>query len=353
MNYLDELKEFAFLHAASQKMNKKYFSHILNKIDRIDGCNKGSWNNEFKVIADHFFAKKKYSIALQYYNLARFPFINSIEKKLSHRKCIQSFLKFNIVDQKFIYHESEKVPFYFKKNKQKNAPLLIVIGGIVSIKEQWFRLLSLSKILNFSFVLMEMPGVGENSCRYHSGSYSIFTTLINSLENEANTKEVHIVAMSFGGNMALKYAAHDSRIKSIFTVGAPLFHFFTDKPWWNRVPLITKKTLAHICQCDEKSLFLKLQDFKLTENELSKINIPIHYIFSKKDEIIPIEEKNYFRNFLNHSITYEFDDVHGSPNHMKEVQLILLRYLLNISGKKVLSSVINLILKLKRNMINE
>ena len=353
MTYLNELKEFAFLHAVSQKMDKILFSNTLNKVKFAEDMGPGSWSSEFKNRGDIFFEKESYMDALQYYNLARFPFINSEERKAAHTKCLESFWKYNIakklnVEKRFLDYDGVKVPFYFRNQKNKNAPLLIVIGGIVSIKEQWARILLLSKKLNYSIVLMEMPGVGENNCKYHKNSYTIFSKIIDSLENRTITDKVHIIAMSFGGNMALKCAAYDSRIQSIFTVGAPLHHFFVNKHWWAIVPSITKKALSHLCKCDESDLFETLNEFSLSPSELSNITIPVHYVSSKKDEIIPATEIHFFKNCAKNKLIYEFDDIHGSPHHMKEIQLALVNYLLVGLNKKILAAMMNSCLKISR-----
>ena len=351
MNYLNELKEFAFLHATAQKIDKNLFSNTLKKIKYADEIGSESWSFEFKNRGDLFFEKGSYADALQYYNLARFPFINSVERNLAHNKCVESFWNYNIakklnVEKKFIDYDGNKVGFYFRNKKNKNAPLLIVIGGIVSIKEQWFRILLLSKKLNYSIVLTEMPGVGENNCKYHKDSYSLFSKIIESLSNITKTDNVHIIAMSFGGNMALKCAAYDSRIKSIFTVGAPLHNFFMDKNWWSKVPSITKKTLSHVCKCNESNLFNTINQFSITHNEISKITIPVHYINSKNDEIIPPTEIDFFQKFTNQKIIYEFDDVHGSPHHMKEIQIALISYMFLSLDNKIIPTVMKLYLKI-------
>lgn len=329
-----ELKTFAFLHIVSQHMNEKIVQKIFATIQCADGEKSGAWSVELKKFADNLFSEKQYQDALQYYNLARFPYINSASRKMAHQQCVNSFLLLNQTNQwkvkrKCIIHEGQQVFFYFKKAISQHAPLLIIMGGIVSIKEQWISIVALAEqlTLDINIVLMEMPGVGENLCCYHPMSYRLLSSVIHSLSSLANIHETHIIAMSFGGHMAIQCALHDKNIQSIFTVGAPLHYFFTDTLWWQSVPGITKKTLAHMMHIHDNA-FSDIQEFCITAEQLASIDIPIYYISSQHDEIIPPAEKKFLEKYLSSLHFYEFNDVHGSPHHMKEIQSILIAYLL-------------------------
>jgi esterase FrsA len=343
--YLDELKKFVILHAVSQRTESIIYNEILKNITTENKSGPGSWVYEFTHYADSFFKDKQFRQAVQCYNLARFPYIDSPEKSYAHYKCLSAFVKSdNIntssIEKRSFIHEGQRVSFYLQVSRNSHSPLLLVMGGIVSIKEQWGEFLLLAKKLDLTVAIMEMPGVGENHCQYHAESYSVFTNVINSLSGIADITQVYIIAMSFSGNMAIKAAHYDQRIKSIFTIGAPIFHFFRDKKWWDNIPTITQRTLQHITKLPPEDIFKSMHDFALNSDELKKINIPIFYVNSMHDEIIPKSEYQFLKFNYKQIHFYEFDDVHGSPNHLFQIKLLLLTFIIKHVKKKTIFTMI-------------
>ena len=108
---------------------------------------------------------------------------------------------------------------------------------------------------------------------------------------------------------------------SFIFLGAPIHHFFTDQAWWSQVPLTTKRTLAHLLHIEIEDLFPAISHMALSETQLKSLSIPLNYIFSRRDEIIPASEKHFLQQHTPRLNLREFDDVHGSPNHLKEMQL--------------------------------
>ncbi|MFU8797307.1 MAG: alpha/beta fold hydrolase [Gammaproteobacteria bacterium] len=340
MNYLDELKNFVILHANAQGISKSDCNRVLQKISNPDGASVGSWAYEWLAQGDYLFSQRKMVEAMHHYNLGRFPFINSNLREHTYQKCIntfhQLFIEKNNIKKLTIQHNDHIIPFYFSSHDNKSAPLLFIVGGIVSIKEQWYKFLQFGPKLGFSVVVVDLPGVGENPLHYHPNSYHYISGILNAVEHQANSTRTHMVAMSFGGHLAIQQAIHDKRIKAITTVGAPLHHFFTDTINWKKVPSITKQTLAHISRISEKNLFAFLHNFKLSKNLLSQLDIPIYYIHSKQDEIIPVAENIFLKKYSKYSKIIEFDDCHGSPHFLKSIKNYILLTLLETQPHRFL-----------------
>lgn len=339
---LAECKKFVRLHAIAQGMDMAEFEAILAKITRADGEQEGNWCYELTKIGHEKFTAKKYAQALSYYNLARFPYIDSTAKRNAHNNCLNAFNQLCLhhklpVEKISLSYLQEKITLYLYKAKKYRAPLLLVIGGIVSIKEQWYQFIALGKRLKIHVALLEMPGVGENTCRYTADADLYIQQVLDTLTDVVDTGHIHTIAMSFGGHLMLKNAATDPRLRSIITVGAPLSNFFTDADAWRNLPQLTKQALAHCINQDkdESALNLaKLRDYALSETLLANLTIPICYIFSDQDEIIHVEEKNILYKNCKNFILYSFDDKHGSPNHFSQIKLIILYHLLkNINSK--------------------
>ena len=95
------------------------------------------------------------------------------------------------------------------------------------------------------------------------------------------------------------------------------------------MPLTTKRTLAHLLALDIEDLFPALAPMALSEYQLQSLSIPLNYIFSRRDEIIPGSEKLFLQKHVKKLNLQEFDDVHGSPNHLRDMQLWIPMSILN------------------------
>ncbi|MBZ5750612.1 alpha/beta fold hydrolase [Metabacillus rhizolycopersici] len=330
-NYLHELKNFVELHIKSQ-----YLKHVepLNVLDRIfsyDNETEGSWEYEWLREGNRVLEKSP-SEAIQCYNFARFPYANNEMQKEVYNKLVESFTSslVNTGIKKEYHCFQDNVFTVYTSNLSPEKPLLLVMGGIVSIKEQWYKFLEVGPLLGFSVIVAEFPNVGENSLTFKANSYEMIQEILNHYEGEVDVENSYYVGMSFGGQLGIQCALKDSRIKGIVTVGAPLYEFYNlANNDWDNIPVITKKTLSHVCALTELELKENLSNLSIDVKALSKLKIPITYVFSLKDEIIPITELEFIQRNINNLDLITFDDVHGSPNHMDQIQKLIPEKILN------------------------
>ncbi|MDJ0744613.1 MAG: alpha/beta hydrolase [Xenococcaceae cyanobacterium MO_167.B27] len=326
MTYLNELKELIVLHAQAQGLTLSYCKSILDRISREEGNSPSSWVYEWSKEAERLKQKARWLEATSLYNIARFPFVQSPERKQAHFDCVESCTEWLLTKpqiQKININTTQGAfNVYFTKGLgDKKRPLLVVLGGIVSIKEQWVTFLEKADALDMAVAVTEMPRVGENTLAYGVDAGNMFSVLLEHLKFLADVNNTYVVAMSFSGHMAIQYALRDPRIKSITTVGAPIHYFFRDRNWWEQVPLTTKRTLAHLLALDIEDVFPALTPMALEKEQLQSLSIPLNYIFSRRDEIIPSLEKQFLQKNVKKLNLQEFDDVHGSPNHLQQMQL--------------------------------
>ena len=100
-------------------------------------------------------------------------------------------------------------------DEKRRRPLLLVMGGIVSVKEQWAPLLPKLRRMGFAAVVTELPGVGENTCAYHPESWRLLPHLLDRLSGSAGTDDASLLALSFSGHLALRAATEDHRIRRV------------------------------------------------------------------------------------------------------------------------------------------
>ncbi|MFG3255685.1 alpha/beta fold hydrolase [Streptomyces sp. NPDC048172] len=320
MEHLQELKEFALLHARGQGMAPAHAARVVSRIANDTPGDARSWASVW--VAEGRSASRRGDLlaACRSYALARFPYPADEERRLAQRLCVDAF------DTWRGEHDVERLEFplpgdatcrAWASGLDRDRPLLIVMGGIVSVKEQWAPLLPLLRKIGFAAVVTELPGVGENSCVYAPDSWRMLPTLLDHLAGRARVADTSLLALSFSGHLALRAAGKDARIRRVLTVGAPVTDFFRDTGWRAGVPAITLDTLRRLTgAADRDQLFAVLPEFALTAADLAAIRIPVRYVVSARDEIIPPGERARLRQAPGDIRFKVFDDVHGSPSHL-------------------------------------
>lgn len=347
---LDERKLFAELHAVAQRLPKKVYRRVTGQIQKST-----DWSLQWINEGDREASQHHFLTAMHYYNLARFPYADSTTARDAQQHCVQSFQQWAAtkpgIERRNLQWGVDSIPFYFRC-LSPTAPLLLVIGGIVSIKEQWSAFLDAGGALGVSVAVIEMPGVGENPLSYHADQAGFISALIDSLNDETDVERTFAVGMSFGGHLLLRAMQFDKRILGLTTVGAPIHHFFNETEWWPKVPLLTKMTLAHLAQVPLARLQTELSTMTLSEQDLQLIEQPVFYVQSLHDEVIPASEIDFLRCHLPNLQLHRFNDVHGSPNHMSVLRTMMpYTVLIGLRQRPMLQRLLALKLKVALNLV--
>ena len=81
----------------------------------------------------------------------------------------------------------------------------------------------------------------------------------------------------------------------------------------------------------ETELRALLGKFALGPEQLSDLRIPVRYVLSSRDEIIPGADAELLRRHAPGDVRFKtFDDVHGSPAHLAATRRWLLSSLLRL-----------------------
>lgn len=320
MDHLGELKEYALLHARNQGMTAKSAARVLARIHSDDPGDEASWARVWSAEGDALAGRGRLLDACRCYALARFPYPSDPDRTRARHAGVAAFDEWRRARRRGIERLELDHPdgtlACWTAGLDKGRPLLVMTGGIVSVKEQWAPLLPKLTRLGYAAVVTEMPGVGENSLRYTSDSWRLLPWLLDRLSDRARTTDTTLLCLSFSGHMALRAAVEDQRIRRVLTVGAPVAHFFTDEDWWGRVPGITVSTLCRLTgAADTAELRSLLKEFPLDAARLGGVRAAVRYVASARDEIIPPGEQELLRAALPDVRVKVFDDVHGSPDH--------------------------------------
>lgn len=337
MNDVSELKEFARVHA--RILNIRRYRDVLDRIDNDRDGAPGSWAVAWTGEGDRMLRAGRPLEAFSRYTMARFPYPDGPARAEAAQRGVSAFhawsRKATGIERLDIDLPTGRVGCWASGlSAREPLPLLLVMGGIVSMKEQLARSLVLLRRLGVASVVTEMPGVGENTLRYDADSWRLLPAVMDAVADRADVTRTYAFTFSFSGHLALRCAAEDSRIKAVITTGAPVHDFFVDADWQQTVPRITMDTLAHLTGAGDGDLADRLRALALTDKQLDAIQVPVSYIASRRDEIIPAGEVGHLRDHVDELRVIENDDVHASPRYLGESLLWLVLCVLELRGRR-------------------
>jgi pimeloyl-ACP methyl ester carboxylesterase len=329
---LDECKQHVQLHARVLRLDDDEVAGALARIESIEGEGLRSWGGEFMACASSTMCRHENDAALAYLNLAMFPY-SGIADRPEHQRRLRLFESMQAADPTLgrtvdLTIDGRPVRCLVRRHAAAGAPMLVVMGGIVSSKEQWSSFLKLGPRLGCSVAVLDFPGAGDNGLTYGPDSPRHMTSVFDALAAHMPADRILCVAMSFAGHLLMKTSLIDPRIAAIATVGAPVRMFFEDERWWQEVPELTKVTLARLARVSPAAVFAHLSRFALSHAELGRVDAAVEYVCSRHDDVIPTREADLIAADVPHANILRLDDVHGAPHHLPLVRVFVLHALL-------------------------
>jgi hypothetical protein len=329
VNSVEELKQYVGVHARGLEIDG--WEQLLGRIT-TDGEGPGSWAGEWTARGDLLARQDKHLEAGRHYLMARFPFVDGGPRRSAYDKALDAFGQWRSgtgIQRVDVDFKGSRIGCWASGlSADRPRPLLVIMGGHLTLKEQWAPALPIFDKLGLAAVCTELPRVGENEVAYDAEAWRFLSALLDGLADRADVSRSYAFAMSFSGHLALRCAMDDPRIRGVITAGAPIAEFFTDTAWQRRLPAVTVDTLAHLTGSGLETK----RDWALPAERLAALDIPVAYVASLRDEIIPPGDLRVLRTRLRDLRLLEHDDVHGSPSHTEENQLWMAWSLLRMRG---------------------
>jgi pimeloyl-ACP methyl ester carboxylesterase len=329
-----ELRQFALVHARAQQIPQPVIDAVLGRVEH-DAGGPGSWAHEWMAAGGKQEAAGDLLAASRLYTMARFPYPDGPERRLAADRSTSAFGRWCAQTGAGLEPISVGARgggmvhgWSCGLDEAAAGPVVIVSGGIVTTKEQWAPILLQLRQFGVAGIAVEMPRVGANTVPYDENAWTMYADLIDVLVERTGAQGVHALAMSFSGQLALRCALHDSRLRSVATIGTPIHAAFADPEWQRQLPGITADTLAYLTGGKADDLAPSLRAMALAEEELAALEIPVAYIASTRDEIIPAADIDLLKRHVRRLELVENDDVHGSPEHLDETGPWLMRAVL-------------------------
>jgi pimeloyl-ACP methyl ester carboxylesterase len=335
MNDVAELKQYVGVHARAQGIPPAQYEPLLDQVSHDDD-GPGSWVAEWSRAAERLERDGRLLEACRYYNMARFPYVDGQPRRDALTRCVTVFDRWRRENSP-IQRLDLDLPqgrlgcWTVGLDPAQPRPVLLVMGGIVSVKEQWAPLLLRARALGMAGLVTEMPGVGENAARYDTDSPRMLSHVLDALRDRGvDATQTYAMTLSFSGHMALRRAPDDPRLRGVILAGAPVHAFFTDREWQRALPRITVDTLGHLTGEKPADAVERMRGWAIDPSALRAIDVPVHALVSRRDEIIPPQDARMLRRHVRRLRTRTNDDVHGSPNHVAESGLWLVLSLLRM-----------------------
>ncbi|GAB7272520.1 hypothetical protein DZS_39160 [Dickeya ananatis] len=200
---LDELKNFVLLHSYVLNVGAETRA-ILPDIHHLGDDAPHSWSQMFYHQAQQHEKQGEWLKACSLYNLARFPYPETPLQHECNQHCQrlfhQQYIESGVVTRVSL-SQGRQVCYVRKKNTNN---VIIINGGIISLKEQWVNLVGLFERFDVTVVLTEMPGVGENQLPYNEQSFRMYSDVLDYLAQDRADIRCHIFGLSFSGFIAYK-----------------------------------------------------------------------------------------------------------------------------------------------------
>ncbi|MFF7459464.1 alpha/beta hydrolase [Kitasatospora sp. NPDC008115] len=321
MNNVEELKQFAISHARAQRVPLERCESVLARIAH-DGDGPGSWTAEWSAAAAESERQGRLQDACSLYYVARFPFVDGPARAEALTRSQETFARWQSESGAGLQPLDIELPegrvqcYTTGLPVRGDRPCVIVLGGIVSTKEQYAQILLRLAKLGLSGIATEMPGTGSNTVPYGPDSWRMLSGIIDAVEDRLNGARVYAMALSFSGHTALRCALEDRRISGVVTMSTPVSRFYTDPDWQRALPAVTVDTLAHMAGTGSDEIGRHMRDWALTEQQLQALEVPVAYVSSRRDEIVPATDTELLKRHVRRLTVLDIDDVHAAPTFL-------------------------------------
>ena len=170
---------------------------------------------------------------------------------------------------------------------ERSAPLVILIPGLDSTKEEFF--IWESVFLNRGMATLSLDGPGQGETGFHLDIRPDYDTAVTAILDAVadrpglERERIGAVGVSLGGHYAVRAAAFEPRLKAIAGVSGP-YDFAAN---WEAMPKLTRETIAHHTgAADEADARRRAQALDL-EGVAQRVEQPCLVVTGKLDRVIP------------------------------------------------------------------
>ncbi|WAZ25617.1 esterase FrsA [Streptomyces cinnabarinus] len=330
-----ELRRFALPHAYAQGIPGDVIHRVLRHLGEDEGP--GAWTHAWSSLAMAAEARGRDLDAVRSYAMARFPYVDGPDRLAAQQACVAAFDRWRrgvrgVSRLDLPFEDAGFACWATGLSLRNRLPLILVIGGIAGVKEQWAPVLAESDRLGAAVVVTELPGVGENSLTYGTDSVHMLTYLLDLLGRAADTSRTCVVGLGFGGHLALRHVLDDDRVRGLAVVGTPVRDFFARVAEHAPLPRLVDLTLSHLMRTPVERIPAELADWGVAEERLTGLRVPVACVAGRDDEVVPYSDAQLLGRTVPRLRLVENDTLGGRPEQAAETRLWLLAQALRMAG---------------------
>jgi pimeloyl-ACP methyl ester carboxylesterase len=185
----------------------------------------------------------------------------------------------------------------------ERPPLVLLIPGLDSTKEEFFRLENLFLARGMATLSMDGPGQGEGGYElpmrhdYEVGVTAMLDAV--SFRDDLDLARVGALGVSLGGYFAPRAAAFEPRLRAVAGISGP----FCFGELWDSLPELTRETFTHKAGAGRE----RALEFDLS-GVLERLDAPALFVTGKLDRLIPWESTRRQADAAPHGEFVLFED---------------------------------------------
>ena len=241
-------------------------------------------------------AAQRFLAASAAYNFSQYVvFLDTRRKKRLHDQCVNAYaqaaLLFDIPARPFrVSYRHRVLEGYLRVPPVRGpVPVVVIFNGTNAVKEElhWWSDALLARGL--ATITFDGPGLGHT---FHKLSWiaeprPIGTAILNAIETcpELDPGAVAMLGMSLGGYLAIRMAAHDTRVRAVAAVSPP----HSADIYWNVTLAGMRRELAALYHIDERAMTSVIDKITLAQ-VLPRLECPLMISGGGHDHITPGSE---------------------------------------------------------------
>jgi 2,6-dihydroxypseudooxynicotine hydrolase len=172
----------------------------------------------------------------------------------------------------------------------ERPPLVLLIPGLDSTKEEFFRLEGVFLVRGLATLSMDGPGQGESGYDlpirpdYEVGPRAMLDALGD--RSDVDLERIGALGVSMGGYYAPRAAAFEPRLKAVAGLSGP----FCFGEIWDDLPELTRATFTDKSfSSDEEVARARARELDL-EGVIEEVQVPALFVTGAHDRLIPYEQ---------------------------------------------------------------
>ena len=258
---------------------------------------------EAQAVGDMAQAAREFLSASASYNFAQHVvFLDVKHKRVLHEACVRAYSMaaplfdpparlFEVPFRRRVMRGYLRVPRAYAAagHGRRGAPVIVMFNGTNAVKEElhWWGEALLQQ--GFAVIAFDGPGMGQSFHRLSmvAEPRPVGEAIMNEIEAhpELDINAVGMLGLSLGGYIAIRIAAHDSRVKAVAAVSPP----YALDVYWNITLASMRRELAALYDIDEREMGAQIERITLA-GVIDTLRCPLMLTAGGRDHLTPGRE---------------------------------------------------------------